>query len=472
MTPHLMFTTGGTRWLVDARSVVTTLRMPWLWPVEDLPPWFAGLLDLQGAVVPVVDLPRRFGHATTPWHEAQFIVLLQGSSEGLHEGSYEASDAGPTRRFGLVADAVEDVMSLTAQAVEPYPTLDPAPRDGSAASPLATAPPDESAASPVATSGGRCEAPPVGAGVSVIGGCVRLGDGVSLLLDVRALMRSVWTAGDALPGLMQLPSAVPGSLPDEPVPAAGGEDARQRMLQRTRRLAQRPPAPSADRRQVAVVRVGDERFGLELSCVTAFVRLGPVTPLPGCQDHVLGCTSLRGALVPVFDPAPLLGVARAPHGLPAGLPAVVVTHAGHPVALTVDEVLGLIEASAEDERTLDGAAFAEAHVRALIVPAEGHGLEPGLGPDAEARRPDDTVRLLAVQRLLRQATALGPESEAGPTEGLAGALANRRATPRAPPQPIPARNLAAPPAPTFDPTFDPTLDRRPPSHAHPGDAVR
>lgn len=75
--------------------------------IPNAPPFILGLMNLRGAVIPVVDLRQRFG-----LHEARLdrftviIVVLIGA-----------------RTVGLVVDAVSDVLTIAAEEVAPTPEM-------------------------------------------------------------------------------------------------------------------------------------------------------------------------------------------------------------------------------------------------------------------------------------------------------------------------------------------------------------
>ncbi|HYV15599.1 MAG TPA: chemotaxis protein CheW [Conexibacter sp.] len=89
------------------------------------------------------------------------------------------------------------------------------------------------------------------------------------------------------------------------------------------------------------LRVGEERYALPVEEVRSIVDMDGLTPVVGAPATVLGLRALDGALLPVFDLATVLGVAR---GAPS---RVVVVDRG--VGLAVDEVLDVAELPAVAE---------------------------------------------------------------------------------------------------------------------------
>lgn len=70
-----------------------------------------GVMNLRGAIVPIVDLRRRFGMETVTWGRTSVVVLVR------------VETARTTRTVGLVVDAVSDVHSLEGASLAPPPEM-------------------------------------------------------------------------------------------------------------------------------------------------------------------------------------------------------------------------------------------------------------------------------------------------------------------------------------------------------------
>lgn len=77
--------------------------------VPKMPPWVCGVINLRGTVVPVVSLAAKFGMEQKPVSKTTCIVIV--------ETQFEGQDA----IVGLIADAVSQVMELTAEDIQPVP---------------------------------------------------------------------------------------------------------------------------------------------------------------------------------------------------------------------------------------------------------------------------------------------------------------------------------------------------------------
>jgi len=84
-------------------SVTEVMRMVAVTAVPDAPAWLAGVINVRGGVVPVIDLRGRLGLPTQAAGLDSRIIVV---------------DAGG-RAVGLIADSTAEVLSLPAESVTP-----------------------------------------------------------------------------------------------------------------------------------------------------------------------------------------------------------------------------------------------------------------------------------------------------------------------------------------------------------------
>jgi purine-binding chemotaxis protein CheW len=82
------------------------------------------------------------------------------------------------------------------------------------------------------------------------------------------------------------------------------------------------------------LRVGRETYALPIENVLEVAEISQLAPVPGAASRVLGVRNFHGRVLPVFDLAQVLGVAR--EGRPTRL--VVADDGGVVAGLAVDEV--------------------------------------------------------------------------------------------------------------------------------------
>lgn len=91
--------------------LTTTIREIRGWspcmPVPHAPPGVLGVMNLRGSVIPIVDLARRLGMATTICNERSAIVV---------------ADVG-TMVLGLVVDQVSDILTVRDSQIQPVPDM-------------------------------------------------------------------------------------------------------------------------------------------------------------------------------------------------------------------------------------------------------------------------------------------------------------------------------------------------------------
>ena len=81
-------------------------------PMPHTPPYVLGLINLRGAVVPIVDLRRRFELASADFTPVTVVIVL----------SLQTAQ-GAMRECGVVVDSVSDVVDLDAASIRPAPAL-------------------------------------------------------------------------------------------------------------------------------------------------------------------------------------------------------------------------------------------------------------------------------------------------------------------------------------------------------------
>jgi purine-binding chemotaxis protein CheW len=84
--------------------------------VPMMPSFVRGVLNLRGRVVPVVDLAARFGRGSTTLGRRTAIVIVE--TRGAEDG-----EDGPGQDFGIVVDAVNEVVHVNDADIEPAPAF-------------------------------------------------------------------------------------------------------------------------------------------------------------------------------------------------------------------------------------------------------------------------------------------------------------------------------------------------------------
>jgi len=113
---YLSFVVAGTNYGVPILKVKEILQYEELTLVPGTSPSIRGVINVRGAVVPVVDPAVKFGRpASAPTRLTCVLVVEIATSEG-------------SLTLGVLADAVNAVVDLRAVDVEPPPTFGPGVR--------------------------------------------------------------------------------------------------------------------------------------------------------------------------------------------------------------------------------------------------------------------------------------------------------------------------------------------------------
>jgi purine-binding chemotaxis protein CheW len=108
---YLAFTLGSETFAMDIRSIREVIQFGGITEVPLMPPFIRGVINLRGAVVPVIDLCLRFGRPATAVANRTCIVLL------------ELTQGDATAELGVVVDTVSEVLSIGESEVEPAPAF-------------------------------------------------------------------------------------------------------------------------------------------------------------------------------------------------------------------------------------------------------------------------------------------------------------------------------------------------------------
>jgi len=108
----LAFTLNGEVLAIDILQIREIIEFGTLTEVPMMPPTVRGVINLRGAVVPVIDLSARFGRAGTKVARRTCIVIVE-----------LRGDDGSTQTIGVMVDAVNEVLEIGAADIEPAPTF-------------------------------------------------------------------------------------------------------------------------------------------------------------------------------------------------------------------------------------------------------------------------------------------------------------------------------------------------------------
>lgn len=108
---YLTFVLGAEMFAVGILNVKEIIEYGNVTDIPMMPAFIRGVINLRGAVVPVIDLAARFGGKVSPVGKKTCIVILE-----LRNGDL-AHD------IGVVVDAVSEVLEIAADEIEPPPSF-------------------------------------------------------------------------------------------------------------------------------------------------------------------------------------------------------------------------------------------------------------------------------------------------------------------------------------------------------------
>ncbi len=116
---YLTFRLGGEVFALGILDITEIIEYRSLTEVPMMPPFIRGVLNLRGRVVPVVDLAARFGRPATEVARRTGIIIVEttAGSSGPDDDEQTGQD------FGIVVDAVNEVMHFGPDDIEPPPAF-------------------------------------------------------------------------------------------------------------------------------------------------------------------------------------------------------------------------------------------------------------------------------------------------------------------------------------------------------------
>jgi purine-binding chemotaxis protein CheW len=102
---YLTFRLGQEEYGIELLKVQEIKGYSAITPIPNTPPHIKGVMNLRGAVIPVVDLRVRFGMESIEYTQFNVIIVINVG----------------TKVMGLLVDAVSDVLNVGAGEIRPAP---------------------------------------------------------------------------------------------------------------------------------------------------------------------------------------------------------------------------------------------------------------------------------------------------------------------------------------------------------------
>lgn len=108
---YLTFMLGGETFAIGILRIKEIIEYGQLTEVPRMPDFIRGVINLRGSVVPVIDLGARFGKQPANISRRTCVVIIEID----HEGEQQV--------IGVMVDAVNEVLDIPPEQVEPAPNF-------------------------------------------------------------------------------------------------------------------------------------------------------------------------------------------------------------------------------------------------------------------------------------------------------------------------------------------------------------
>ncbi len=108
---YLTFVLGREIFAINILNIKEIIEYGQLTEVPKMPAFIRGVINLRGAVVPVIDMAARFDKPTAEITRKTCIVII------------EVAHADTTQVVGIMVDAVNEVVDIEAGNIEPAPSF-------------------------------------------------------------------------------------------------------------------------------------------------------------------------------------------------------------------------------------------------------------------------------------------------------------------------------------------------------------
>lgn len=108
---YLTFSLGGEVFALGILNVKEIIEFGNVTEIPMMPAFIRGVINLRGAVVPVIDLSARFGGKSSTVSRRTCIVIVEVESEDSKQD------------LGVIVDAVNEVLEIPRAEIEPAPSF-------------------------------------------------------------------------------------------------------------------------------------------------------------------------------------------------------------------------------------------------------------------------------------------------------------------------------------------------------------
>lgn len=298
--PYLIFSLHDKRYAIAAELVTEIFLLPELIPIAESPPDIIGLLNFHNLYVPVMHLDLRFGHQFNQCHLTDSVIVIE--SPGL--------------QVGVIVHQVETVVEIDDRYIQG--DLD---------------------------YGREQDINQV-----FVQGIISLDDEMIILLNASNLIRHREALENLLYSEDHELQESGTNFYDSYFPAASNS-AKEILSNRAANLRiATDDEESTDLISIAIVKIDGDYFGLDLSIVREFIKIGRVTAIPCCPSHIIGNINLRGEILTLIDICQPLNLTVKNHARAAN--AIVIEVNRITAGVVVEEVIDVVDFRPEELKSI------------------------------------------------------------------------------------------------------------------------
>ena len=260
---YLIFRLRNLLYGVQTSLVKEIFQLPEITPIPEAPPDIMGILNLRGAIVPIMHLEKRLGQPLSKCTTEDTVIVMEWQMIEV----------------GVVINEVLDVQTIPSTLIETEPNYG---RDNHI-------------------------------NTAFIAGIAKVEEETIILLNSEALIRHpnevVMMVQDIEPEAESetlQPDKILSNFYELYCPQASvpeKEIFRQRAVELRQSLEDFSSNATVP---LAVFSLGKEYFALDLELVKEFIEVSHITPIPCCPNYIVGNLNLRGQIITVVDLCPIL----------------------------------------------------------------------------------------------------------------------------------------------------------------------
>ncbi|AMC36222.1 chemotaxis protein CheW [Janthinobacterium sp. B9-8] len=277
---YFIFSVNNSLYAIDALAVNMTFGLPAIRNMEEAPHYIAGVINLRGRIIPILDLNLLLGGNEQEKNLSDAVLVMQGDQTLL----------------GMIVNEVLDVINISTEQIDPPPRHESAHQRHP----------------------------------SLVLGMARVDEQIISILDHHRLLAQDLILDEQ-------------NFADLPKNTDAMSDTDKGILQKraAELIRQVEDDSGTETLQLAVILLGQEYFGMDIRYVNEFTKIKNIIPLPNCPQHVLGNMNLRGSILTIIDIRHTLGMHSASFNQSAKI--VVSSASDILVGVAVDEIDDIVQ---------------------------------------------------------------------------------------------------------------------------------